>query len=44
MVRTLLAFLAVIREGLEIVIFIIGLVGKVSMQQLIVAFLLGIFL
>ncbi|WYJ77863.1 high-affinity iron transporter [Enterococcus sp. DIV2402] len=39
-----LAFLAVIREGLEIVIFIIGLVGKVSMQQLIAGFLLGTFL
>lgn len=36
-----LAFLAVIREGLEIVIFIIGLVGKVSMQQLIGGFLQG---
>ena len=37
-----LAFLAVIREGLEIVIFVIGLVGKVSMQQLILGFALGI--
>lgn len=36
-----LAFLAVIREGLEIVIFIIGLVGKVSIQQLIGGFLQG---
>ncbi len=40
----LLAFLAIVREGLEIVIFLIGMVGKVSLTQLILGFALGLFL
>ncbi len=40
----LLAFLAIVREGLEIVVFTIGLAGRLSFHKIVLGFGLGIFL